>query len=90
MRRRRSLEARAEEALARAREATPGDVSVGRGVADGLVVGSRGFGSVRRMLVGSVAAELTRDVPCGLMVVPRGAAVRVVSSEPPSEALGVR
>lgn len=55
-----------------------------------LSFGSRGFGSVRRVLVGSVAAELTRDVPCGLIVVPRGAAVRVVSSEPPREALGAR
>ena len=40
---------------------------------DLLVVGARGFGPVRRVLLGSVSAELMRDLPCGLMVVPRGA-----------------
>jgi nucleotide-binding universal stress UspA family protein len=40
---------------------------------DFLVVGSRGFGPLRRVLLGSVSAQLMHDVPCGLVVVPRGA-----------------
>jgi nucleotide-binding universal stress UspA family protein len=40
---------------------------------DLLVVGARGFGPIRRVLLGSVSAELMRGLPCGLMVVPRGA-----------------
>jgi nucleotide-binding universal stress UspA family protein len=40
---------------------------------DLLVVGSRGYGPVRRALIGSVAGELVRTAPCPVMVVPRGA-----------------
>jgi nucleotide-binding universal stress UspA family protein len=40
---------------------------------DLLVVGARGFGPLRRVLLGSVSAQLMRDLPCALMVVPRGA-----------------
>ena len=41
-----------------------------RGV-DLLVLGSRGYGPLRRVLLGSVASELVRLTPCPLMVVPR-------------------
>jgi nucleotide-binding universal stress UspA family protein len=39
-----------------------------------LVVGTRGEGAVRQALLGSVAAALTRDPPCQVIVVPPAAA----------------
>jgi nucleotide-binding universal stress UspA family protein len=42
-----------------------------RGDLDLLVLGSRGFGPLRRVLLGSVSAELMRQAPCAVMVVPR-------------------
>lgn len=39
---------------------------------DLLVVGSRGYGPIRRALLGDVAAKLTRKANCPLIVVPRG------------------
>ncbi len=39
---------------------------------DLLVMGSRAFGPVRRVLLGSVSAELMADAPCALLIVPRG------------------
>jgi nucleotide-binding universal stress UspA family protein len=39
-----------------------------------LVVGSRGFGPVRRVLLGSVSAELMRSARCPVLVHPRGVA----------------
>jgi nucleotide-binding universal stress UspA family protein len=56
------------------------DVQVGRPAAalaarsellDLLVVGSRGYGPVRRLLLGSVSSELVRSAPCPVLVVPR-------------------
>jgi len=41
---------------------------------DLLVVGSRGWGPVRRILLGSTAAHLMREAKCPLLVLPRGAA----------------
>jgi nucleotide-binding universal stress UspA family protein len=38
---------------------------------DLLVMGSRGYGPVRKVLLGSVSAQLARDAPCSLLVVPR-------------------
>jgi nucleotide-binding universal stress UspA family protein len=65
------------------------DVPVGTRVVDGnaadaigtaagfgvdlLVVGSRGWGPVRRVLLGSVSARLLRVAPCPVLVVPRAA-----------------
>ncbi len=43
---------------------------------DLLVVGSRGYGPIRRTLVGSVSGELVRTAPCPVLVVPRGADAR--------------
>jgi len=38
-----------------------------------VVVGSRGYGPVRRVLLGSVSTELMRSAPCPVLVVPRAA-----------------
>ena len=38
---------------------------------DLLVIGSRGYGPVRRTLLGGVSAPLMRDAPCPVLVVPR-------------------
>jgi nucleotide-binding universal stress UspA family protein len=40
---------------------------------DLLVVGSRGYGPVRRVLLGSVSTALVRTAPCPVLVVPEGA-----------------
>jgi nucleotide-binding universal stress UspA family protein len=40
---------------------------------DLLVVGSRGYGPVRRIVLGSVVARLLRLAPCPVLVLPRGA-----------------
>ena len=37
-----------------------------------LVVGSRGYGPLRRVLLGSVSTRLVRSAPCPLIVTPRG------------------
>ena len=37
-----------------------------------LLVGSRGYGPLRRVLLGSVATQLVRSAPCALIVTPRG------------------
>jgi nucleotide-binding universal stress UspA family protein len=37
-----------------------------------LVVGSRGYGPLRRVLLGSVSTKLVRGTPCPLLVTPRG------------------
>jgi nucleotide-binding universal stress UspA family protein len=41
---------------------------------DLLVIGSRGYGPLRRTLLGGVSAEVMRTAPCPVMVVPRSAA----------------
>ena len=41
---------------------------------DLLVVGSRGWGPIRRILLGSTAARLIREAACPVLVLPRGAA----------------
>lgn len=40
-----------------------------------LVMGSRNYGPIRRVMVGSTAIELMRLAPCPVLVVPRGASV---------------
>ena len=37
-----------------------------------IVVGSRGYGPLRRVLLGSVSTRLVRSAPCPLIVTPRG------------------
>lgn len=46
--------------------------------ADLLVVGSRGRGPIKTMLLGSVSAELVREAPCPLLVVRRTKLERVI------------
>jgi nucleotide-binding universal stress UspA family protein len=41
--------------------------------ADLLVLGSRGFGPVRRLLLGSTSSRLIRDAACPVVVLPRAA-----------------
>lgn len=97
------MEADAARALERGVGAAPSDVEVDQvrledhvparalaGAAsdvDLLIVGSRGYGPVRRVLLGSVSAELMRELPCGLVVVPRGAREPVQPGAPAREAL---
>jgi nucleotide-binding universal stress UspA family protein len=53
-------------------------------VADGgiLVVGSRAYGPVRRVLLGSVSTALVRSAPCPLLVRPRPSMADAPASEP--------
>ncbi len=37
-----------------------------------LFVGSRAYGPVRRVLLGSVSSELVESAPCAVLVTPRG------------------
>ncbi|MBN1528102.1 MAG: universal stress protein [Thermoleophilaceae bacterium] len=62
----------------------PAQVLVETAKADGgvLFVGSRAYGPLRSVLLGSVSRELVRSAPCTLIVHPRSAAV-----EPPAGAL---
>lgn len=43
--------------------------------ADLLVMGSRGYGPIRRLAVGSTSAGLVADVACPVVITPRGAVV---------------
>jgi nucleotide-binding universal stress UspA family protein len=57
-------------------EGQPADEIVeraGRGV-DLLVIGSRNYGPIRRVMVGSTAIAVMRRSPCPVIVIPRGAA----------------
>ena len=47
--------------------------------ADLLVLGSRGYGAVRRAMLGSVSAELLRSAPCSVLVTPRGSHERAAA-----------
>jgi nucleotide-binding universal stress UspA family protein len=49
---------------------------------DLLVVGSRGRGPLRRVLLGSTAAALSHESRCPLLVLPRGAAARWGTATP--------
>ena len=50
---------------------------------DLLVVGSRGWGPIRRILLGSTAARLIREAACPVLVLPRGAATGEPGEEEP-------
>lgn len=83
-----AVEQLARERLIEAREAVPeridaeatlvsGDplhalVGVAEMPATLLMVGSRGYGPLRRVLLGSVSTSLVRSAPCPLIVTPRG------------------
>jgi nucleotide-binding universal stress UspA family protein len=51
-----------------------------------LVIGSRAYGPVRRVLLGSVSTPLVRSVPCPVIVTPRG--TRETADRKPGEAVG--
>jgi nucleotide-binding universal stress UspA family protein len=72
-----------DDAIAELRVEATGDVVVGRTVdelvrlsegVDLLVVGSRAWGPVRRIVLGSTAAHLMRKAHAPVLVLPRGAA----------------
>lgn len=53
-------------------EGSPAAALAARGVElDLLVLGSRGYGPIRRVLLGGVSAEVMRTAPCPVIVVPR-------------------
>jgi nucleotide-binding universal stress UspA family protein len=60
-------------------------VELSEGV-DLLVVGSRAWGPVRRIVLGSTAAALTRDAHCPLLVLPRGVATGEPGEREPERA----
>jgi nucleotide-binding universal stress UspA family protein len=85
---REQAEARLEEARALAAELVHAHTELRHGATaaelvraaadlDLLVLGSRGFGAFRRVLVGSVAAGVIDEAPCPVLVVPRGAHVHL-------------
>jgi nucleotide-binding universal stress UspA family protein len=53
---------------------------------DLLVVGSRGWGPIRRILPGSTAARLIREAACPVLVLPRGAATGEPGEHEPTTA----
>ncbi len=69
-----SPEVETERVLRQGREAT--ELALQGVEVDLLVVGSRGYGPLRRTLTGSVSGELVRLAPCPVLVVPRGADAR--------------
>lgn len=48
---------------------------------DLLVVGSRGYGPLRRLVHGSTSSALTRKARCPLLIIPRGLAPRATPTE---------
>lgn len=83
-----TVEQDTRERLAEARATVPADVDVEATMISGdpvdaltsaasapgtlLVLGSRGYGPLRRVLLGSVSTHLVGSAPCPLIVVPRG------------------
>jgi nucleotide-binding universal stress UspA family protein len=53
---------------------------------DLLVVGSRGYGPVRRLVLGSTSNYLERHARCSLLVLPRAAGERAAAGEPAEDA----
>jgi nucleotide-binding universal stress UspA family protein len=72
----------------RIEQGEPAAVLADQGVdLDLLVIGSRGYGPIRRTLLGGVSATVIRTAPCPVVVVPRGSATAggehwKVASEP--------
>jgi nucleotide-binding universal stress UspA family protein len=72
-----SSEVATERVLRQGKEAS--ELGLAGADVDLLVVGSRGYGPLRRALAGSVSIELVRKAPCPVLVVPRGAEDRVAA-----------
>ncbi len=52
---------------------------------DLLIVGSRGYGPMKRMMLGSTSGYLERHARCSLLVLPRGLAAEATDEEQPAE-----
>ncbi len=76
-------EVETETVLRQGREAT--ELALQGVDLDLLVVGSRGYGPLRRTLVGSTSTELVRTAPCPVLVLPRGAADTDARAEPEAD-----
>jgi len=69
---RRSVEGRAIAIESRIADAPPADAVVEIARAEGadiLVIGSRGLGRIKGMLLGSVSQKVVQDAPCAVLVV---------------------
>jgi nucleotide-binding universal stress UspA family protein len=53
---------------------------------DLLVIGSRGYGPLRAVLLGAVSGRVIRDAACPVIVVPRGAEVPLEALLTPQKA----
>ena len=96
------LDQKTREQLAEARGAVPDGVEVDTTLISGdpvealtsagkapgtlMVVRSRAYGPLRRVLLGSVATHLVRSAPCPLIVTPRG--MRETAEPQPAAAVG--
>ena len=68
-------------------EGDPAAVLAKHGVElDLLVIGSRGYGPLRRTLLGGVSAEVMRTAPCPVVVVPRVAKAKSAPGKAPAAA----
>jgi nucleotide-binding universal stress UspA family protein len=90
---RRTLQARLDKAVAEIDGEVPTEAVFGEGGAvqvleqaaerlDLLVMGSRGYGPIRAVLLGSVSGQLIATAPAPIVVVPRGASEGAPSREP--------
>jgi nucleotide-binding universal stress UspA family protein len=95
--RREVAQALVDAAVAQLGERATGEVLIGRadeqlvratGDVDLLVTGSRGFGPLRRLLLGSTSGRLVREAACPVLVLPRGAEEHV-SVDPPARTQAV-
>jgi nucleotide-binding universal stress UspA family protein len=53
---------------------------------DLMVTGSRNYGPLRRVMIGSTAVQLMSEAPCPVIVIPRGAATPSAAREPQAAA----
>lgn len=60
------------------------------GEVDLLIVGSRGYGPMKRMMLGSTSLYLERHARCPLLVLPRGLTVEETGDEQAADPEGVR
>jgi nucleotide-binding universal stress UspA family protein len=94
---RRTLRTRLDEAVAKVGSEVPTDAVFSEGGAvqvleraaeqlDLLVMGSRGYGPLRAVLLGSVSGQLIVTAPAPIVVLPRGASPGAPSGEPAQQA----
>jgi nucleotide-binding universal stress UspA family protein len=78
-----SLQAATVLVEGRPADAVVNEASNGMGL---LVMGSRSYGPIRRVMVGSTAIDVMGRAPCPMIVVPRGAAGPAADASPHAEA----